>query len=260
MDGLGSAFGQSIAILEKLSGSSEVQDLNHIAKAVGSTPVAVRRLLKALVEDGFATYDETLKAYCVGANALHFSSLIRRRYPIERIARPILRQIAAATGETVTLNVYVPEKQSVICTAIEESQMPLQYVVRIGEHRDLLDGANGKAIAIFLTPEQRASLLSEASSGRVRKQADNQLEKDWIKSRTRGYILSDDKQLPGAMCLSAPVFSSENIVVASVVVIIPEHRYKKTTETRLAKSLLAQVARISFMLGHSAAAENTARG
>lgn len=260
MDIRGSTFGKSIAILEMLSGSGDIQESNHIAKALGWSPVTVRRLLREMVEDGFATHDETTNTYSVGQNTLHFASLIRRRFPIERIARPIMREIAVATGETIALNVYLPESKMVICTAIEESQTPLQYVVRVGEHRGLLEGAGGRAISAYLQPEQQSSLYSHGPSERDTKQTRNDLEKDWSQCRKLGYVLSNDNQAPGAVCLGAPVFSDENMAVASIVITIPEHRYKKTAETRLAKTLLKHVAKISFMLGHTVAAGNTAHG
>ena len=248
MDNRNTSFGKSIAILEMLAASGEMLDVKHIARELGLAPGTVRSMLGEMVAAGFVDQHETMAIYSVGKNALHFSSLLRQRFPIERIARPVMRRISLATGETSALNIYLPENQQVICTAIEESQTPLQYVVRVGEQCGLLDGAGGRAISAFLSPE----LESMARDTEMSKQ----LEADWKHCRQQGYVLSRDT--PGAVCLGAPVFSDENRAVASVVITIPEHRYQSSAETLLAKILLEHVAEISFMLGHSHALQSAA--
>jgi IclR family acetate operon transcriptional repressor len=250
-----SSFGKSIAILEQLSAAGDIDDLPLLAKTLGMPPATLRRLLGDLTQDGFTAYDAASKTYRLGPGALHFASLLRRRYPLERIARPSMRQIAAATGETIALYVHLRDLQMVVCAAIEESRRPLQYVLSVGEQSDFLDGVGGSTIAAFLPPEQQFGLLSQLPQSRAAKQACANLEKEWSKCRKRGYVLSGDKKLPGVVCMGAPVFSVDSMAVASVVIAIPDHRYQKTAETRLAKTLLRHVADISFMLGHPAAAE-----
>jgi IclR family acetate operon transcriptional repressor len=246
-----STFAKSIAILEQLASGGDIEDIPGFARSLGMAPVTVRRLLRELSQDGFVTFDAATETYRVGPGALHFASSLRRRYPLERIARPVMRRIAAATGETIALYVYLRDMETVVCSAVEESRMPLQYVLSVGEPSDFHEGAGGRTIAAFLPPEQQFQLLSRLSPERLPGWTTSLQKKDWLQCRERGYVLCDDKKLPGVVCLGAPVFSVEGMAVASVVITIPEHRYKKAAELRFAKVLLKHVADISYMLGHS---------
>jgi IclR family acetate operon transcriptional repressor len=246
-----STFAKSIALLTQLAGGGDIEDVSGLARALAMPPVTVRRLLRDLLQDGFVLFDAETEVYRVGPVALHFASSLRRRYPLERVARPVMRRIAAATGETVALYVYLRDREMVVCSAVEESRMPLQYVLSVGERSDFHEGAGGRTVAAFLPPEQQFQLLERFSVRQHGKAAVSLQKKDWMQCRQRGYILCDDNNLPGVVCLGAPVFSVEGAAIASVVIAIPEHRYKKTAETQLAKTLLKHAAEISYMLGHS---------
>lgn len=243
-----SSFIRSMAILDKLSESSGVQDVAFLAHALCLPTLTVRRLLKDLTQAGYTDYDASNGSYGVGPVAFHFASSLRRRYPLERVARPIMRKIAAAVGETTALYVFLRDVQSVVCVAVEESGLQLQYIHAAGESSDLADGAGGCAVSTFVPPEQRERLLSMTAAGR-RARSRGLSDREYAACRKRGYVVLSDRKLPGAVCIGAPVFSIGGMVVASIVITVPEHRHKKKNESRLARVLLQHTAELSYMLG-----------
>lgn len=243
-----STFIRSMAILDKLSEGSGTHDVAFLSHALQLPAMTVRRLLKDLTQAGYTDYDAGKGSYCIGPAAFHFASSLRRRYPLERVARPIMRKIAAAVGETTALYVFLRDMQVVVCVAVEESGKQLQYIHSTGENSDLAEGAGGCAVSTFVPPEQRERLLSMTAKGR-RARARGLTEPEIAACRKRGYVVISDKKLPGAICIGAPVFSIGGMVVASIVITIPEHRHRKNHESRLARILMKHTSELSFMLG-----------
>ncbi|MDZ7883385.1 MAG: IclR family transcriptional regulator [Mycobacterium sp.] len=148
---------RAAAALDEIATAPGVLRPVDIAANLGLAKSTARRLLVALVDVGFATVDEGGR-YLLGDRLVGLTSADGSN--LAAALRPVVEQVAAATGETVDLSV-LRGRQMWFIDQIESTQR-LRAVSAIGERFPLDDTANGKAALALLDDDQiPGSLLTE---------------------------------------------------------------------------------------------------
>src|SRR5919107_1544902 len=95
-----------IARLLRLVGrSAEGMPLSVLVKESGLTRPTVHRLLTSLASEGLLDHDAGSGKWVLGPEMLLMGSVAAARFPLEDIARPSLRRLAEATGESAFFSI-----------------------------------------------------------------------------------------------------------------------------------------------------------
>ena len=92
--------------------------LREIAKGVEMNPSTVHRLLGLLEEEGLVRQDDHGGAYGLGTELLRLARIASGTHPARVAALPAMRDLAAASGETVTFGVYDPVRGQTSVVAV----------------------------------------------------------------------------------------------------------------------------------------------
>jgi DNA-binding IclR family transcriptional regulator len=76
-----------------------------------------------------------------------------------------------------------------------------------------------------------------------------QLERELADIRARGYAFSRGERLPGAVAIAAPIFAADAPVFGSLVITMPEQRFKMREVPALVQAVTAEAAGLSALLG-----------
>jgi DNA-binding IclR family transcriptional regulator len=226
--------------------------VREIAKGVAMNPSTVHRLLGLLEEEGLVRQDDPGGGYGLGTELLRLAWTAAGSHPVRSAALPHMRELAAASGETVTLGLYDPVRQQTCVLAVVESDAPFRYVSNLHEWRDLYTGASGRAVMAFLPEDERRAIVERTKLAPATEHTithTDELETVLAEVRARGYASSQEERRLGGVGIAAPVFGAGGIVLGEVGLSVPTQRFDPDDEPRLARLVLTCAERIGAALG-----------
>ncbi len=145
--------------------------------------------------------------------------------------RPVLAQLAEATGESAQL--YVREGDTRVCVAVYERPSGLRDTVPLGAVLPLERGSGAKVLLAWAQDAARFEVSP----------------RELASVRRRGWADSVGEREAGVASVSAPVFDASTAVVAAVSVSGPIDRLGQQPGRRLGPAVVAAAGRLSAALG-----------
>ena len=215
---------KALLLIDILSGPEARLGLTEIARASGFDKATTRRLLVELKANGFVEQDETRRDYMLGPALLRFGRLREARFPYARIADPVVRALAEATGETAHASEYGGGVLASI--AVQASDKSNRVIVELGEHFPLHATASGLAV---LSASPAAVVDAVLAKALARFSDQTQTDPARIaalveQTRARGYALSDQLKERGVHSVAAAIRSPTGLPVGAVAVAMPSVR------------------------------------
>jgi IclR family acetate operon transcriptional repressor len=236
---------RAIDVLEVLDGSTQPLRLTEIARRAGLHVATTQRILQVLEARGRVERDES-GGYRAGLALLFGAHAYLASSPLVAAARPVLQDLASATGLTSSLFARTGFSRAVISRI--EGSAPMRYVLPTGERLPLTLGA-GKVLAAYLQPEELEEALAleanvtPAVGERV---SDAVFREEMARIRRDGFYYSAQGRAFGVASVTAPILDSSGECIAGVQVAgdildLTEDRVPKLSiEVRRAASAIAE--------------------
>jgi DNA-binding IclR family transcriptional regulator len=244
------AVAKALNILECFTAGQPELSLKQLSEKTGLYKSRILRLCGTLIAYGFLIRQEK-SLYKLGPKLMMLGKVYENTNPLVSIARPVLRELASLTGESVKL--FVIEGTKRICLVREKGANPLRYVINEGESFELYAGAGGKVLLAYAPEEFRDRVLNQT----LKKLTPttiverDRLEKDFETIRRQGYSITRGELFAEVGGMAAPVFDHNNSVCASMTVTGPQHRFTEDRCRQMLKSLLSSAKKLSFLLGNA---------
>src|ERR1700730_881624 len=236
-------------ILEAIQGSPSGLTLKPICEITGVHKSTAHRFLKHLERDGYLIRTE-VGTYLIGPKFSHLSARANHRATLQAVARPILWELWKSTRETVNLGAL--DQGTVLYVEVIESPHEFRLSSRVGTRRSLHATALGKALAAFLTDDQKERALAAIQFQPLTpKTIMNlvQFRQELEIIRKQGYAVDDEETTLGARCVSAPVLGANQEVVAAVSVSGPVTRISPAQVPAVAAAVMNAARAISSAMG-----------
>jgi IclR family KDG regulon transcriptional repressor len=218
---------KALRLLMAFSREHPVWGVRELSAYLGFNQATVHRLLRDLRQYAFVDQDPATRRYRLGNIYFHFLYVFQSNYPFISLAKPVMRDLAQHTQETVHLNLIDGEER--ICVESVESPQRLRASMPIGEKSPLYAGASAKCLLAFSSEEfiedylRRTKLTPLTANTRIDLQV---IRQEMEHSRSLGYVTSQGERTPGLASLSAPIFDHLGAMLASLSVTMPELRYQ----------------------------------
>ena len=240
------------ALLDTFVDARSDLGVTEIATRLGLAKSVVHRLVTALTKAGYLTQTPNTRRYALGPRATRLGQVALGQMDIRARARPILRELAAQTGETATLSTLAGDER-VYAEQVESTQ-PVRQSVQIGSAAPLYLGASSKAILAFLPERRSEDILARAAKSGVALADGARLDVKALRAelgviRRRGFATSHGERIVGAASTAAPVFDHHGEVVGSVSVASVSVRHSKTDLAKFGDVARAAADRLSTQLG-----------
>jgi DNA-binding IclR family transcriptional regulator len=223
----------------------------ELAVMVGLPRPTVYRMLALLAEDGMVTMDLKTKRFQPGPEFLRVGARVANRFPLLEIARPVMREVVAETGESCLLGLYLPSTHQMMFAAHEASTDPLGYQIDLMSPVPVAWGASGKAILAFLPEPDIEEILRTSGPSPVKgidlPVAETRATLEQI--RARGFAYSIGEKIPGSRGIAAPVFGPDRFARASLCLTIPEFRFSDGSIERLGALVMSASSELGSLLG-----------
>lgn len=247
---------RSLGVLQQLALRGESQTLAELARSLKTPKTSLLIVLRSLCETGHVS--QSGPVYQLGPESHFLAHQIVARRSLPRIARPILEEVAAETGETAVLTVLTADKNEIVHLEKVESSNALRFAATVGDRRPLYCTAGG---LILLSHRPLQGIESYIRTVKLQALASNTISsKATLRRRVRsvaraGVCVSINQSSEGHTGIAAPIYDHEGTAIASLVIAAQstrvEHRANELCEKARAASR-----RISRLLGYPPAQTN----
>ncbi len=238
-------------ILEFMSSRSGPFGVSELARSLGISNNLVFRVMKRLVERGYAEMEPETGAYHLGVKFYSLGMALASRFELRRRGRKHLEHLTGETGETCQVQVLDGHNMLVLDSVSPASDFFLQVVP--GSRMYCHCNAFGKAVLAF-KPEE---FVREVISGELPKMTEHTIsdyEKfrdELVEVRRIGLAFDREEYAAGVYCIVAPVFDVENNVVAGCGITGLASRFCPDLTAKLGRMVLDCAARISGDIGYN---------
>jgi len=214
---------KGLLVLEALILCREPAGVSEVADLLGISKSNAHRLLRTLLEMGFAASSEgrywaTLKVWELGSHVI-------KRYDVKDLARPFITRVAVQTAEEVRLAVFDAVGLEVVYIDKIDSAHDVRAFSEIGSRSPSYCTSSGKALLAF-QDEDVIAQVARSLTPRTRwtiTDADK-FAADLEKARQDGFAISDREFSEQVSGVAAPIFGREGVPIAAISVIGPVER------------------------------------
>lgn len=238
---------RALSVLTVLARSGET-GVSEIARELGVHKSTVFRLVATLEAHDLVEQHTERGKYRLGVGILRLAGATSARLDVVQEARPIERQLAATTGETVNLAIL----SETAALYIDQIAGPsaLQPHNWVGQHVPLHATSNGKVLLSELPSSQVAVHLPRLKSFTgLTVTSRTQLREQLADVQQRGYAVVVDELEIGLTAIAAPVRDAHGDIIASLSVSGPTFRIDEERTLGLVPAVVAAAAEISDRLG-----------
>jgi DNA-binding IclR family transcriptional regulator len=183
-----------------------------LAAATGIALPSVYRYITLLRETGLLTGDER-GSYRLSARLIGLARAAEAAESIIGVADPMMRELAARTGETVILVRLIG--RSAVCVHRVQSAQRLRISFEPGQPLSLERGATARVLLAGLPPDARKEYLTPLAKRDPQSAA--RLEARVIQVARQGYEISEEEIEKGVLAVSAPVLQGKRMIAALTV-------------------------------------------
>jgi IclR family transcriptional regulator, acetate operon repressor len=240
---------RAMAVFEHLS-TTPGATLSQLAADTEQAPATVYRILTTLEARGLVEFDAAAQLWHVGPRAFLIGARFLRRTSVVDRARPILRRLMEATGETANLG--IARETHVLFVSQVESHASIRAFFPPGTLSPMHASGIGKALLAQMTDDRLSRYIATAPLDRftARTLTDpGDLRADLQETRARGFALDDEEKTEGMRCVAAPVFDWNGEAMAGLSVSGPVGRVSARDLPRFAEAVARAAADLSAALG-----------
>lgn len=247
-----SSLDQGLAVLEALAQArEEALGLTELAQRLALHKSTVARIVATLSARGYVEQDPRTRRYRLTLKLFELGSLCLARLELVTEARPIIEELAQASGEVVHLAVL--DQGEVVYVDKVESEQTIRMYSRVGRRSPVHCTGVGKALLAFVDDATFQAIVAEKGLRRFTPRTitdADRLRDHLARVREVGVAFDDEEHEPGIRCVAAPVRDHRGVVIASISVAGPAVRMTHERLRELAEPVRRAAAAISARLGY----------
>jgi DNA-binding IclR family transcriptional regulator len=219
-----------------------------VASATGLTRPTTHRLLASLATEGFVDHDALSGRWVPGPELYLLGAAAAERYDITAPARPIVRALAEATGESAFLSARRGDET--VCLLREDGAFPIRsHVLHEGIRFPLGVASAGLAILAFLPDVAVDRYLASADLSAFRPAHEPARVRERVTAtRAAGYALNPGLLVEGSWGMGAAVFDSSDQPAWALSLTGIEARFSAERRPELGRLLLEHAHRLTQAL------------
>lgn len=220
---------RGLMILERVSRATSPVRLSDLAHDLGLQKSTAHRMLRSLVDLGFVEQEPVTDRYRATLKVWEIGTAVADEHPVKRAAAPFLRDLHAATGETVALTVLSGDDVLYLDKII--AARPMAYSTRVGSRVPAPLAAGGMAI---LAHEPDAAAIIDRVALRLLNRRDFDAAVflgELAQVRERGYALT--QPMPGVMGFGGAILGRDGRAAGALSVTAPTARLSEAKQAAI---------------------------
>ena len=227
--------------------------LKDVSARADMSPSRCHRYLVSLVRGGMAIQEPGSGHYNLGPAALRLGLAALRRLDVMHFADAALKTLQRQSGYTAMMTVWSQSGPTIV--RMHESDSPIIVNIRIGSTLPLLTSASGHLFLSYLPRRVTQPLVDPAlaqiagDAGHSRLHDEASIQAMIADVQAKGMSLIRGDLLPGLEAICAPVFDSQNDILAGFALLAPSGGLADINGKN-AQLLRSVAADVSGQMGH----------
>jgi len=223
--------------------------LSTISDEMGQSPSTVYRVLVTLEGRGLVEFDAEEQLWHIGARAFTIGARFLRRTSLVDRARPVMRRLMEATGETANLG--VEKEGQVLFLSQVETHANIRAFFPPGTLSAMHASGIGKALLAQMDEDRLSRRLEGGLQSFTPRTITDRLalQEDLARIRGRGYSVDDEERNLGMRCIAAPVFDAAGEALAGISVSGPTSRVTTDALDRLSRPVIEAARTLTEAIG-----------
>lgn len=248
---------KALELLNFYSRQTSEIGLGEFVRLTGRDKATVHRHLVELVENGFLEQNQTTRAYRLGPALLRLSGVREATFPVRRVLRPIVEEVARDVGELTHVSLL---QGDVLSPALHFDPMihGTQVAFDESEILPLHATASGLVTLAFGDPDRVRRILA----GKLFRYTHTTITspealRDILDDVRETGIASLDRSFDDEVCShAAPIFDADASVVGGVSIAMPANRDSAEARSRIKATLVHAMQRMTHSLGGTIPSEH----
>lgn len=210
------AFARGLGLIEAFGPECRSMTVAEAAQSVGLDRAVTRRLLRTLVDLGFARLNG--KQFELTSKVLKLGYSYLASVGLDANLKPYLDELSQAIGETVSVSVLDGAEVVFVARADVPSRR-LAYVIAMGMRLPAFSSASGRVLLAGQSEASVQSLLASTPIAKLTRRTvtnPRELLRLVAKARSDGYALNVEELEDGLIGLAVPLRNRAGVVVASL--------------------------------------------
>mgnify|MGYP000257920606 CR=1 FL=1 len=225
------AVERALSVLGAFRDGDVSLSLHELATRTGYYKSTLLRLIASLVRTGCVVRLAD-GSYQLGPMVLHWGRVYLSSLRIEDHVQPVLKRLAAETGESATF--YTRQGEARLCVARVDSSYSIRDHVKVGDILPLDKGSGGHVLRAFDPANPKGTAKSLV-------------------------VMSFRERDADGAGVSAPVFGPGASLRGAISISGPANRFGVPAQTKLSRAVLGAAAELTARLGGDATALRKAR-
>ena len=207
---------RALRIIEFLAENPTGAGITEISKSLGLSKGTVHRLISTLKERDFAYQSSNTELYRLSYKILYLYNCLSNNIDMFKVSRPIIRKFADKVDATVHLATLDEKRSNIVyIDRIEpmNSQKPFVMSSRVGKKAPCYCTAAGKMLLSQYSDDEIRDIMKgeeyKTYTDKTIKNIDEFLE-EIHKVRKQGYALDENEYDHGIICISIPIYNSND--------------------------------------------------
>ncbi len=238
-----------MAVFEFLS-EDQGKPLSVLATETGQSPATVYRILVTLEGRGLVEFDADDQVWHIGPRAFVIGARFLRRTSLVERARPVLRNLMEATGETANLG--VDRGGMVLFLSQVETHENIRAFFPPGTLSSMHASGIGKTLLAQMSDDRFARWLRDHPPERFTEHTltePEDLRAAMAVIRSRGYSVDEQEKNLGMRCIAAPVFDVSREAIAGISISGPVSRMAADAIPALAQIVISAAQDLTSAIG-----------
>lgn len=241
------ALSSGLRILRYLASADTPTGVTRIARDLGINASTCFNLLKTLVHEGLAIFDEDTKTYAIGLGMVELAKGALEQASYVRLLRPHLQELARRHRVTTTLW-QRSTKGRVVLVDLVESSSTMRVHMSIGQRLPMYLAALGRCMAAYssLPPDELRTELSA-----IRWENGPSFEaymRDVEQVKRIGYASDVDNYVSGITTVSSPILDSQRSALMALSAVGFSAQFSKIGVESLGEDLRQRCSDISYSI------------
>lgn len=240
---------RALVVLETLADNSGLT-LSELAGELDQSAATMYRVLTTLAARGFVETSPQTQSWHIGPASFRLGSAFLRRSSVIDRARPLMRALMEATGETANLGIENDGK--VMFVSQVETLESIRAFFPPGTLSQMHASGIGKALLSHFSERQLDQFLrtQPLTSFTPKTLCDpDAIRADMATARAQGFAVDDEEKTIGMRCVAAPILNFYGEAVAGISVSGPVSRLTPARVLEVAAQVKAAAAELSRGLG-----------